>query len=160
MLRTVNCGFGSVIWMINSTWNLRLTLQKLWISVVRNKVHGEKFLCTGKSLSEALLFAKHRKNKLCTKIVLNVINNFCTHVLPRFELGIFMYWTCNSMSNLSSYCARIILCLFGYLGIMITRRTTVLLYFCCNKRQIWLFLKKLFHSTVLCILITIIPAGQ
>ena len=23
---------------------------------------------------------------------------------PRFELGIFMYWTCNSMSNLSSYC--------------------------------------------------------
>ena len=30
---------------------------------------------------------------------------FCTqHVLPRFELGIFMYWTCNSMNNLSSYC--------------------------------------------------------
>ena len=26
------------------------------------------------------------------------------HVLPRFELGIFMYWTCNSMNNLSSYC--------------------------------------------------------
>ena len=44
---------------------------------------------------------------LCTKIVLNVRNNFCTqtqHVLPRFELGFFMYWTCNSMNNLSSYC--------------------------------------------------------
>ena len=42
---------------------------------------------------------------LCTKIVLNVRNNFCTqHVLPRFEFGIFMYWTCNSMNNLSSYC--------------------------------------------------------
>ena len=42
---------------------------------------------------------------LCTKIVLNVRNNFCTqHVLPRFELGIFMYLTCNSMNNLSSYC--------------------------------------------------------
>ena len=27
----------------------------------------------------------------------------------------------------------------GYLGIMVTRQTTVLLYFCCNKRQIWLF---------------------
>ena len=25
-------------------------------------------------------------------------------VLPRFELGIFMHWTCNSMNNLSSYC--------------------------------------------------------
>ena len=38
---------------------------------------------TGKSLSEALLFAEH---------VLNVGNNFCTrHLLPRFELGIFMY---------------------------------------------------------------------
>ena len=45
---------------------------------------------------------------LCTKIVLNVRNNFCTqHVLPRFELGISMYWTCNSMKNLSSYCGLI-----------------------------------------------------
>ena len=48
--------------------------------------------CTGKSLSEALLFEEHGENMLCTKIVLNVRNNFCTqHVLPRFELGIFMY---------------------------------------------------------------------
>ena len=47
---------------------------------------------TGKSLSEVLLFAEHGANMLCTKIVLNVRNNFCTqHVLPRFELGIFMY---------------------------------------------------------------------
>ena len=62
-------------------------------------------LDTGKSLSEALLFAEHGENMLCTKIVLNVRNNFCTqHVLPRFELGIFMYWTCDSMNNLSSYC--------------------------------------------------------
>ena len=47
---------------------------------------------TGKSLSEALLFAEHGVNMLCTITVLNVRNNFCTqHVLPRFELGIFMY---------------------------------------------------------------------
>ena len=47
---------------------------------------------TGKSLSEALLFAEHGENMWCTKIVLNLRNNFCTqHVLPRFELGIFMY---------------------------------------------------------------------
>ena len=60
---------------------------------------------TGKSLSEALLFAEHGENMLCTKIVLNVRSNFCTqHVLPRFELGIFMYWTCNSMNKMSSYC--------------------------------------------------------
>ena len=47
---------------------------------------------TGKSLSEALLFAEHGENMLFTKIVLNVTNNFCAqHVLPRFEIGIFMY---------------------------------------------------------------------
>ena len=51
---------------------------------------------TGKSLSEALLFAEHWENMLCTKIVLNVRNNFCTQH--------FIYWTCNSMNNLSSYC--------------------------------------------------------
>ena len=63
------------------------------------------YIITGKSLSEALLFAEHGENMLCTKIVLNVRNNFCTqHVFPRFELGIFMYWTCNSMNNLLSYC--------------------------------------------------------
>ena len=40
---------------------------------------------TGKSLPEALLFAKHGENMLCTEIVLNVKNNFCTqHVLPMF----------------------------------------------------------------------------
>jgi hypothetical protein len=56
-------------------------------------------------LSEALLFAEHGENMLCTKNVLNARNNFCTqHVLPRFELGIFMYQTFNSMNNLLSYC--------------------------------------------------------
>ena len=70
--------------------------------------------CTDKSLSDPLIFAstkpqyddrlfielqvqymktpssEHGENMLCTKIVLNVRNNFCTqHVLPRFELGIF-----------------------------------------------------------------------
>ena len=40
---------------------------------------------TGKSLSEALLFAEHGENMLCTEIVLDVKNNFCTHhVLPMF----------------------------------------------------------------------------
>ena len=46
----------------------------------------------GKSLSEVLLFAEHGERMLCTEIVLNVRNNFCTqHVLPRIELGILMY---------------------------------------------------------------------
>ena len=68
----------------------------------------------GKSLSEALLFAEHGENMLCTKIVLNVRNNFCTeHVLPRSEIGIFTYWTCNLMNNLLSYC--------GLVGLRIDR---------------------------------------
>ena len=49
----------------------------------RPQCRKENWSGTGKSLSEALLFAQH--------------------VLLRFELGIFMYWTCNSMNNLSSY---------------------------------------------------------
>ena len=49
--------------------------------------------------------SEHGENMLCTKIVLNVGKNFCTqHVLPRFELGIFKHWTCNSMNNMSWYC--------------------------------------------------------
>ena len=56
-------------------------------------------------MSEALLFAEHGENILCTKIVLNVRSNFCTlHVFPRFELGIFKY----SMNNLSSYCGLLV----------------------------------------------------
>ena len=45
---------------------------------------------TGKSLSEALLFAEHGENMLCTKIVLNVRNNFCTqHFLLKYDLWNF-----------------------------------------------------------------------
>ena len=70
-----------------------------------NNWRQKKIGFTGKSLSETLFFAEHGENMLCAKNVLNVKNNFGTqHVLPRFELGIFMYWTCNSMNNLSSYC--------------------------------------------------------
>ena len=57
------------------------------VTVEENKVE-----VTGKSLSEALLFAEPGENMLRTKLVLNVRNNFCVqHVLPRFELGISMY---------------------------------------------------------------------
>ena len=31
----------------------------------------------------------------------------------------------------------------GCLGIIVTCTCTVLLYFCCNKRQIWLFFKEI-----------------
>ena len=82
---------------------LNSNLEKKWWNINMESYKIVQY--TGKSLSEALLFAEHGENMLCTKIVLNVRNNFCTqHVLPRFELGIFMYWTCNSMNNLSSYC--------------------------------------------------------
>ena len=50
------------------------------------------FFSTGKSLSEDLLFEEYGENMLCIKIILNVRNNFCTqYVLPRFEIGIFVY---------------------------------------------------------------------
>ena len=57
-------------------------------------------LHTGKSLSEALLFAEHGENMLFTKIALNVGNNFCTqHVLPRFEPEIYIYSAPNNSNE-------------------------------------------------------------
>ena len=42
-------------------------------------------MIAGKSLSAALLLAEHGEDMLCTEIVLNVKNNFCTqHVLLMF----------------------------------------------------------------------------
>ena len=70
----------------------QLVQLKISPKVKNGQIRDKILFCTGKSLSEALLFAIHGESMLCTKIVLNVRNNFCTqHVLPRFELGIFMY---------------------------------------------------------------------
>ena len=58
-----------------------------WVNILSETREDTLNEDTGKSLSEALLFAEHGENMLCTKIVLNVRKNFCTqHVLPRFEL--------------------------------------------------------------------------
>ena len=86
--------------------DMRITIARKKIIILKKWIVLNNLYSTGKSLSEALLSAEHGENMLCTKIVLNVRNNFCTyiHVHPRFELGIFIYWTCNSMNNLSSYC--------------------------------------------------------
>ena len=70
---------------------------RIRIDLVLLKKPFSRYLITGKSLSEAFFL----QNMLCKKIVLNVRNSFCTqHALPRFERGIFMYWTCNSIKNL------------------------------------------------------------
>ena len=49
---------------------------------------------TGKSLSEALLIAEHGENMLCTKIVLNVGNNFCTQHVNMFSPGLSLEISC------------------------------------------------------------------
>ena len=53
-----------------------------WVNILSETREDTLNEDTGKSLSEALLFAEHGENMLCTKIVLNVRKN----VLPRFEL--------------------------------------------------------------------------
>ena len=71
---------------------LVLAILPLMIVLIQANFTDLQTEVTGKSLSEALLFAELGKNVLCTKIVLNVRNNFCTqHVLPSFELRMFMY---------------------------------------------------------------------
>ena len=45
------------------------------------------------------------ENMLCTEIVFDIQNNFCTqHVLPMFQFGSLIFWTCNLMNNLTLYC--------------------------------------------------------
>jgi hypothetical protein len=59
---------------------VKMELSKLGRTKSRQDQHKRLFqyITTGKSLSEALLFAENGENMLCTKIVLNVRNNFCT----------------------------------------------------------------------------------
>ena len=58
---------------VKSTYQVQVSGRKF--KVKHNLLH--KLNSTGKSLSEALLFAEHGENMLCTEIVLNVKNNFC-----------------------------------------------------------------------------------
>ena len=53
---------------------------------------------TGKSLSEALLFAEHGENMLCTKIDLNVRNNFCAQTFFKIIIC-FRCWFWKGESN-------------------------------------------------------------
>ena len=79
-----------LVWFLFLPFTFTLTNTKIYL-LKKTRYHYENILDTGKSLSEALLFAEHGENMLCTKIVLNVRNNLCTqHILPRFELEIFI----------------------------------------------------------------------
>ena len=65
-----------------------ITEKCLWVKL--DLKTDNYWIRTGKSLSEALFrtWGEH----VVYKYVLNVRNNICTqYVLPRFELGIFMY---------------------------------------------------------------------
>ena len=97
LLYVLKCFFQKVseAWVSQQLQQCQIFCEELLHSSLCHSSPNVHLYCsgsTGKSLSEALFFAEHGENMLCTKIVLNVRNNFCTkHVLPRFELGIFMY---------------------------------------------------------------------
>ena len=56
------------------------TIQEMSPPIFLAAVTACLVLCTGKSLSESLLFAEHGENMLCAEIVLNVKKN-SEHVL-------------------------------------------------------------------------------
>ena len=60
---------------------------------------------TGKSLSKAL-FLQNMGRTFCVHKLFWVSKTISVHNMfyPCSELRIFMYWTCNSMNNLPSYC--------------------------------------------------------
>ena len=96
-------------------WPINIVLNRKPGKVSTVWCSGKEVGCTGKSLSEALIFAstnpqydgrlfielqvqymkipssEHGENMLCREIVFDIQNNFCTqHVSPCSELGIFM----------------------------------------------------------------------
>ena len=83
-LEALNCSQSLTAFsLLNS--NVYETILNRATSVVTLGRIGERIVFTGKSLSEALVLAEHEENMLCTEIVLNDKNNFCTqHVLPMF----------------------------------------------------------------------------
>ena len=64
---------------------------------------------TGKSLSEALLFAEYGENICCVQKLFWMSKTISVHNMfsKSSELKIFMNWTCNSINNLLSYCGLI-----------------------------------------------------
>ena len=69
----------------------------MWVTFVwQIKIDIQFTTITGKSLSEALLFAEYGENMMCTKIVLNVRNNFCPGLSLEFsciEIVIQLTWS-------------------------------------------------------------------
>ena len=67
--------------------------QILWVNPGKLHVEFGQSTEVQVNLCQKLFFLQNMgENMLCTKIVVNVRNNFCEqHVLHRFELGIFMY---------------------------------------------------------------------
>ena len=55
------------------------------------------------NLCQKLFFLRNMGRTSCVQ-KLCPICMYALHVLPRFELGIFIYWICNSLNNLSTYC--------------------------------------------------------
>ena len=92
--------------------NSEFKIWNSWSDAVSNS--QRKYYCqiTGKSLSEALILA----STICQKNENSKLRTCCVHKLFLFwhseqcmyttcsELGIFMYWTGDSMINLLSYC--------------------------------------------------------
>ena len=62
-------------------------------------------MVTGKSLSEALIFAEMGRTCCVYKLFWMSKQKHKNQFVytTRSELGIFMYWPCNLMNNLSSY---------------------------------------------------------
>ena len=55
------------------------------------------------NLCQQLFFLQNMEGTCCVQKLFWMSETISVHNI-RFELGIFMYWTCNSMNNLSSYC--------------------------------------------------------
>ena len=98
-------------------------------------------------MSEALLFGKDGENMLCTEIVLNVKNNFCTqHVLPVFckKKSFWQRFICMASSTFPSH-----FCQFGVVkgaADLGGRERRFWIFFCQNRLiQVWKYWKSMLN---------------
>ena len=97
--------FRKILWPSQNIWTLQVNLcQKLLF--LHQLTHN---MTTDCSLNykfntwkfQAQTWGEHVVYRNCFRHSEQILYTRCSH---RFELGIFMFWTCNSMNNLLSYC--------------------------------------------------------
>jgi hypothetical protein len=85
---------GNISYKVDLCTHLTHTYYKSWVKLIIQLLVN---------LCQKLFFLQNKGRTCCVQKLFWMSETISVHNRPRFELGIFMYWTCNSMNNLWSY---------------------------------------------------------